>query len=76
MARDVDGLFRMHGRVYVLDVPYFPKLCNDVLREAHASKCAMHPGTAKIYHDDHRTYWWAGLKMDVVDFVARYLIRQ
>lgn len=69
MAGDVDGLFRMHGRVYILDMPYFPELRNDVLREAHASNCAMHPVAAKIYYDVHRTYWWAGLNMDVVDFV-------
>ena len=34
----------------------------DVLREFHHSKLAVHPGSTKMYHDLRRQYWWKGMK--------------
>lgn len=56
LARDVDGLFRMHSRLYVLVMLDFLELHSDVLCEARASRCAVHLGTAKMYHDVHQPY--------------------
>lgn len=36
LAIDMGGIFIMHGWLYVLEVPDFPKLHSDVLHEVHA----------------------------------------
>ncbi|KAA3478075.1 DNA/RNA polymerases superfamily protein [Gossypium australe] len=41
-----------------------------ILREAHSSPYAMHPGGSKMYRDLRELYWWLGLKREVTDFVA------
>ncbi|KAA3473168.1 hypothetical protein EPI10_023570 [Gossypium australe] len=42
-----------------------------ILREAHSSPYAMHPGGNKMYRDLRELYWWPGLKREVTDFVVR-----
>lgn len=74
LTRDVDGLFRIYGhRLYVLVVFDFLELHSDVLCEAHASRCVVHPGTAKMYHDAHQRSG-PRLKRNVVDVVTKCLI--
>ena len=51
------GGLRFMGRLYVPTT-----LRADVLREAHHSKLAVHPGGTKMYHDIRRQYWWRGMK--------------
>lgn len=76
LARDMDGLFTIHGQLYVPEVSGFRGLRSGVLHEVHAPRCAVHLGTTKMYHDVYRTYWLPGLKRDMVDFVVRCLICQ
>ncbi|XP_017625056.1 uncharacterized protein LOC108468698 [Gossypium arboreum] len=47
-----------------------------ILREAHSSPYAMHPGGNKMSQDLRELYWWPGLKREVTDFVARCLTCQ
>ena len=66
-----NGELRYRGRLYV------PKVMrNEVLKDLHQSKLAIHPGGGKMYHDLGRTYWWPNLKKDIAEFVARCLICQ
>ncbi|KAA3461860.1 reverse transcriptase [Gossypium australe] len=64
-----DGLcFR--GRICV---PRDEELRKFILREAHNSSYAMHPGGNKMYRDLRELYWWSGLKCEVTEFVGKCL---
>ena len=76
LARDTDGLVRLRGRLFVPNVPEYPGLRSTILHEAHTSRCSVHPGGVKMYHDVRRTYWWPGMKREVYDTVARCLVCQ
>merc|ERR1712080_247960 len=47
-----------------------------VLDEAHRSKMTIHPGGDKMYKDMKRIFFWAGMKKDVAEYVARCLVCQ
>ena len=49
-----DGSLRYRGRIVV---PQLAKLREEILREFHCSRCAMHPGGTKMYHDLLRQYY-------------------
>jgi hypothetical protein len=51
-------------------VPDVKELKDKILREAHESAYSIHPGGNKMYHDLKATYWWYGMKRDVVEYVA------
>ncbi|XP_058223101.1 uncharacterized protein LOC131332818 [Rhododendron vialii] len=68
-----DNSLRFKGKVFV---PNIGTLREGVLREAHHSNFAVHPGGTKIYHDLRRTYWWEGMKKDVAQFVSTCLVCQ
>ncbi|KAA3479880.1 DNA/RNA polymerases superfamily protein [Gossypium australe] len=46
-------------------VPNDSNLRQSILREAHNSPYAMHPGGNKMYRDPCELYWWLGLKCEV-----------
>jgi hypothetical protein len=47
-----DGLVAMDRQIYL------PETLNDeVLREAHKSRFATHPGSTKMYKDLKKYYW-------------------
>lgn len=58
----------------MLEVANFHGLRSDVLREAHASGCAVAPQRCTMMAT--KPTGGLGLKRDVVDFVARCLICQ
>ncbi|XP_042456745.1 uncharacterized protein LOC122041199 [Zingiber officinale] len=70
---DGNGILYFRGR---LCVPELPSLKEDLLQEAHRSKFAIYPGGTCMYRDLRRSYWWAGMKKDITDFVARCLVCQ
>ena len=63
----------MRGRACVSDVDNLRKL---IMEEAHCFVYAMHLGSTKMYRTIKKSYWWSGMKRDVVEFVARYLVCQ
>ena len=65
-----DGSLWFMGRVVV---PQLENLKNEILKEFHCSRFAVHPGGTKMYHDLHRQYYWSGMKKHVRDFVRRCL---
>ncbi|XP_047253154.1 uncharacterized protein LOC107843539 isoform X2 [Capsicum annuum] len=66
--RDNDGVLRINGRLYVLNVG---GLREQILIEAHSSGYSIHPGSTKIYKDLREIYWWNKIKEDVTKHVAR-----
>ena len=57
-------------------VPRLTDLREEILREFHCSRFAVHPGGTKMYQDLHRQYYWSGMKRHVGDFVRRCLMCQ
>ena len=67
------GSLRYKGRVVV---PQLIELREEILREFHCSRFAVHLGGTKIYRDLRRQYYWSGIKRNVRDFVRRCLTCQ
>ena len=72
-AIHTDGSLRYRGRVVV---PQSTNLREEILREFHCSRFAVHQGGTKMYHDLRCQYYWSGMKRHVGDFVRRYLTCQ
>ena len=72
-AIHTDGSLWYRGRVVV---PQSTNLREEILREFHCSRFAVHPGGTKMYHDLRRQYYWSGMKRNVGDFVRRCLTCQ
>ena len=68
-----DGSLRYRGRVVVPQLTY---LREEILREFHCSRFAVHPGGTKMYQDLRRQYYWSGMKRHVEDFARRCLTCQ
>jgi hypothetical protein len=62
-----EGVLWYKGRISVLDIK---ELKDKILHEAHESAYSIHPGGNKMYHDLKATYWWYGMKRDVVEYVS------
>ena len=67
------GNLRCRGRVVV---PQLTDFREEILREFHCSRFAVHPGGTKMYQDLRRQYYWSGMKRHVGDFVRRCLTCQ
>ncbi|KAG8489264.1 hypothetical protein CXB51_017314 [Gossypium anomalum] len=57
-------------------VPRNSELIPMILGEAHSSRMSVHPGSAKMYNDLKRQFWWPGMKQDISDYVSKCLICQ
>ena len=63
----------MKGKVCVSDIDDLRKA---IMKEAHCSAYAMHPGSTKIYRTIKANYWWSGMKKDIAQFVSKCLVCQ
>ena len=70
---DDRGCLRRDGR---LCVPQDKGLRKVILDDAHRSRMTIHPGGDKMYQDMKRVFFWAGMKKDVAEYVARCLVCQ
>ena len=68
-----DGTLWYKGRVVV---PQLIELREDILKEFHCSRFAVHPGGMKMYPDLRLQCYWSGMKRHVGDFVRRCLTCQ
>jgi hypothetical protein len=68
-SKDDEGVLWYKGRICV---PNVMELKAKILHEAHESAYSIHPRGNKMYHDLKATYWWYGMKRDVVEYVALY----
>ena len=60
-----DGSLRYRRRVVV---PQLTDLREEILREFHCSRFAVHPGGTMMYQDLRLKYYWSGMKRHVGDF--------
>ncbi|KAK8655771.1 hypothetical protein V6N13_108337 [Hibiscus sabdariffa] len=70
---DQNGVLCFRGRYCV---PDDDQLKQTILREAHSSPYAMHPGGDKMYQNLKERYRWAGMKKDISDYISRCLTCQ
>ena len=68
-----DGTLRLGIRLCVLDVD---NLWTKIMEKAHYEAYNVHSGATKMYHNLGSTYWWNGMKRDVVKFVYKFLTCQ
>ena len=68
-----------NGVLYYKDWICVPD-CNDlrksILEEAHSRSFVIHPGSTKMYRDLRMSFWWSGMKRDVLEFVTKCLVCQ
>ena len=67
------------GVLYYKDqvcVPYDNDLRKAILEEAHSGSFAIHLGSTKMYQYLKVSYWWSGMKRDVLEFVTKCLACQ
>ena len=67
------------GFLYYRDqvcVPNDDELKKSILEEAHSGSFSMHPGSTKMYQDLKTSYWWSGMKRDVLEFVTKCMVCQ
>ena len=62
------GLVARGKRVYV---PENKTLKGEILKEAHESRFATHPGSTKMYRDLREYYWWPNMKKEIAEYVSR-----
>ena len=67
---DSEGTLHLGTR---LCVPNVNELRKEIIEEAHFSTYSIHPGSTKMYHDLKDTYWWNGIRRDIIDFVSKCL---
>jgi hypothetical protein len=67
---DSDGLLRFRGQIYV---PPNDELRMLIPSEAHKAVYMAHPGVTKMRADLKPLFFWKGMKVDIVKFVARCL---
>jgi hypothetical protein len=66
-SKDEEGVLWYKGRIFV---PIIKGLKDKILHEAGESAYSIYPRGNKMYHDLKVTYWWYGMKRDVVEYVA------
>ena len=68
-AIHTDGSLQYKGRVVVLQSA---DMREEILKEFHCSRFAVHLGGTKMYHDICHQYYWSGMKKHVEDFVTHF----
>jgi hypothetical protein len=66
-AKDDQGILWYKRRICV---PNVKEIKNIIVRKAHNSAYSIHPGGNKMYQDLKLSYWWYGMKHDIVKYVA------
>jgi len=62
-----------HGTIWFeqrICVPNDPEIRKLILQEAHDSPYSIHPGNTKMYLDLKESFWWAGMKREIAEYVA------
>ena len=61
-----DDVMRFKDRVCVPDLLELKK---NILEERHKSGLSIQTNVMKMYKELKKMFWWAGMKMDVVEFL-------
>jgi hypothetical protein len=67
---DDNGLLRFKNRIYVLLDHELRRL---ILSEAHRAVYMAHPEVMKMGEDLKPLFFWKGMKVDIVNYVAKCL---
>ena len=70
---NVDGFLYYR---YQICVPNNDGLKKSILEEAHSGSFSIHLGSTKIYKDLKTSYWWFGMKRDVLKIVTKCMVCQ
>ncbi|GJQ89854.1 putative reverse transcriptase domain-containing protein [Tanacetum coccineum] len=54
-------------------IPCFGDLRDLIMHESHKSKHSIHPGSAKMYQDLKKLYWWPNMKAKIATYVSKCL---
>ncbi|GKD75961.1 putative reverse transcriptase domain-containing protein [Tanacetum coccineum] len=54
-------------------IPCFGDLRAVIMHESHKSKCSIHLGSDKMYHDLKKLYWWPNMKAEIATYVSKCL---
>ena len=65
-----DDLLYYKGRLYV---PPHKEIRHQILSEAHDIPIVAHPGYIKMYNTLCKSFWWHGMKRDILAYVTRCL---
>ena len=68
-----DGVLRFRSRLCVLAND---ELKNVILEEAHCSLYTVHLGSTMMYRDLKESFWWNGIKREIVKFMEQCLTCQ
>ena len=55
-------------------VPQSADMREEILKEFHYFRFAVHPGGTKMYHDLRCQYYWSGMKKHVGEFVRSLFV--
>jgi hypothetical protein len=64
---DPKGILWFNERMVV---PKNYQLRKQIMDEAHLSKFAVHPGSAKMYQDLKQNFWWTHMKREIAKYVS------
>jgi hypothetical protein len=53
-----------------LCVPDIKSIREMILKEAHETTYAIHPGSEKMYQDLKKRFWWYDMKREIAEYVA------
>jgi hypothetical protein len=64
---DVEGTLWFKERLVLLRREALKK---KILDEAHTSRCSIHPGCTKMYHDLRQQFWWTRMKREAASYMS------
>jgi hypothetical protein len=67
---EVDGVLIYQGRMYILEGGDIRSI---ILKETHRALYCAHTSGKKMYADMKKLFFWVGMNIDVVHFVAKCL---
>ena len=77
VGKEIELSMNEDGFLYYRDqvcVPNDNELKKSILEETHYESYAIHPGSTKMYKDLKTSYWWSGMKKDVMDFMNECMV--
>jgi hypothetical protein len=66
--KDDQGIVWFNNRIVV---PKDTDVRQQILDDAHLSRCFIHPGSTKMYQDLKKHYWWTKMKIEIARYMAR-----
>lgn len=62
-----DGELKFRNMMFV---PIGNRLRKELLKEAHQGHFSLHLGSIKTYQDLKESYWWLGMKREILEYVS------